>query len=580
MLQKRKIKTKLLIIAAISVLSTCVIGFYLLFALVEVDKAYSAGITAKTQQLDEISLVSDIFYSMNINAKEIAFIQTEAELAGLKTENAELLTEANRLIADSRESLQKDNNSAYLTLLEQIDKNINGYAAAIDKVFAGGTGQEVISLDNMFKAVGVQYGENLTDDIDNLYYSIQNSLYTLSEVTAAAAGRYIITAWIIVGVVAAIFAIAVWRILKSFTRPISVLLKTAKAISAGDLSVKASIQTEEEFGALGQAFDEMADAFRQQADVLQDIAKGDYTGDIPVRSGKDNVNVAIKMLIETNNKTFTEINHTSEQVENISNQVAIGAQSISQGSVEQSANIAELSQSISWVLRQTEENAANAVESQEAVEDVGSLMNESTGYMQQMQEAMHSINESSENIVRVIKVIEDLAFQTNILALNAAVEAAHAGQHGKGFAVVADEVRTLASKSAEAAKETSGLIQSSVQRVEEGNNIAKKTSESIDKVAKSTAVTCGKIQEINSATQRQKEAIGQINAGIEQISSVVQANSAASEEYAALSEEMNRQAKILAGTVSEFRLKPQEAQAVSYALPVLIHNEQGIHADS
>ena len=319
--------------------------------------------------------------------------------------------------------------------------------------------------------------------------------------------------------------------------------------------IKEDAQMKDEIGQTALSFATMMDSLIANTKLLEQVAEGDLSIEVKKASEADTMGNALEKMALNLNTMFGEVNTATEQVTVGSNQIADGAQALSQGATEQASSVQELSASIAQVLSQTQENSTNAQEALEYVNQAGQDMQNSTEYMEMMQKAMEGISSSSEEISKVIKVIDDIAFQTNILALNAAVEAARAGQHGKGFAVVADEVRNLASKSAEAAKETASLIQTSVDHVQQGSDIAVKTNESVQKVAESANKAQGKISEINDASQQQEEAITQINVGIEQISTVVQTNSATAEESAASSEELSGQAQMLKQLVGRFRLK-------------------------
>ncbi|WKY43092.1 methyl-accepting chemotaxis protein [Eubacteriaceae bacterium ES2] len=275
----------------------------------------------------------------------------------------------------------------------------------------------------------------------------------------------------------------------------------------------------------------------------------DYLGDF--QAIKESLNRITAEL----SKTLSDIGDASGQVEAGANQISDGGQALSQGATEQAAAIEQLNASMDEVASDTGRNATNANRANELTGDVKSSAETGNAQMNEMVSAMADINASSQNISKIIKVIDDIAFQTNILALNAAVEAARAGQHGKGFAVVAEEVRTLAARSADAARETTELIEGSISKVEIGTTIANNTAESLEEIQSKIETMTGLVNEIATASNMQATKINEINQGIEQVSKVVQTNSATAEESAAASEELSGQAELLQNKVNAFKLK-------------------------
>ena len=308
---------------------------------------------------------------------------------------------------------------------------------------------------------------------------------------------------------------------------------------------------------MNQTVDFLKRYVREITTTLEEIGRGnldqhitaDYLGDFQA------IKIALNDITANLSSTMSDINIAAGQVEIGSQQISDGGQALSQGTTEQASAIQELTASIEEVAAETKKNAISANEANDLALQVRSNAKVGNDQMQQMVTAMVEINDSSKSISKIIKVIDDIAFQTNILALNAAVEAARAGQHGKGFAVVAEEVRSLAARSAEAAKETTGLIEGSIDRVNAGSKIADQTEESLKEILTQIQKVTDLVGNIAEASNDQATEIAQINRGIEQVSEVVQTNSATAEESAAASEELSGQAEMLKQMVAAFKIK-------------------------
>lgn len=349
----------------------------------------------------------------------------------------------------------------------------------------------------------------------------------------------------------------------SISSPIKKVTAAAQQIADGNFNVALSVNSKDEVGRLANAFNLTIERLVNYQGYIDEISDALYhvsRGNLKVELQREysgqfkKLKDGMKDLLSNLNETILQINHSSDQVHSGAEQVANASQALSQGATEQASSIEELSASITEVTEQIRKNAENAKDAHAKANFAGKEMHASNDQMREMMAAMEQITLKSSEISKIIKIIEDIAFQTNILALNAAVEAARAGAAGKGFAVVADEVRSLAGKSAEAAKNTTVLIEETIKAVNNGSQMANKTATSLDKSAQVTMDAVALIDKIALASHEQATAVVQINQGIEQISTVVQTNAATAEESAAASEELSGQANILKALISKFVL--------------------------
>jgi Methyl-accepting chemotaxis protein len=491
------------------------------------------------------------------------------------------------MILNGNDKQLRDNNIA---LLNQMDIKINTYLANIKKNITNSKEtlyynqiynsltkylsikNQVVALASQNKSVDAQnlYSEQLAP-LSEKFLSYTGALYSEKDSvgdqvkTALSNEGILINIVILIVIFISIIISLTIAILisRSISKPVKEMEAAAQRMAEGDLSVEISVNSKNEIGLLGAAFKQTIELLKEYIysikETLAKLASNDLNISIrdDFKGDFEQLKYSLEGIVSSLNNTFIQINQAAHQVAGGSEQVSNGAQALSQGALEQASSIEMLDTQIAEISNDINQNAQHAREARKNVDSVKKEIDISNQQMSKMVEAMSSINASSNEIGKIIKTIDDIAFQTNILALNAAVEAARAGEAGKGFAVVADEVRNLAIKSAQAAKNTSVLITNSIDQINNGTKIADKTAQSLSKVVASTSAVFDLVDQISRASTKQSGAVSQVIREIGQISNVVQTNSASAEESAAASEELSGQADSLKQLISRFKLREQ-----------------------
>lgn len=509
-----------------------------------IDTARDLTATLSNIRLNELGYLTAI--SDDVRESSLQYLQKE------KNDMNALLATYEGLIDDDEQAFY-DNTMKFWAQYSQADEEMmklaeQGHTEDARAILEGECVALYNSLNSSFNDIIAYNTEGSSAATEESFFLYKTAMILMAVV---------IIAIILVGV---FFSFVVVRLIKT---PISEIEAAALKMAEGDLDVEISYTSRDELGVLAEQVRRLIRKLQVIIDdenkFLAKMAAGDFTVDSiceeEYTGGFHPLLISFRGIAEKLNDTMLQISQSSAEVANGSEQVSNGAQALSQGATEQASSVQELAATISEISDKVSENADHARQANAMAGNVSAEMDTSNEKMQQMIRAMGDISNCSSEIGKIIKTIEDIAFQTNILALNAAVEAARAGDAGKGFAVVADEVRNLASKSAEASQNTSVLIENSLKAVENGTQIVDETAQSLLQAVNNVNEMAGIIGQISEASSNQADSISQITTGIDQISSVVQTNSATAQESAAASEELSSQAQLMKGLVEKFKLK-------------------------